>query len=114
MTQTPPATFQLQELFENALEEYERRAGTKLLELELAITLKSCESVDSVIEVLQGEAQKFQKFRGDGKVMKWLNRTVQVLYTLSTSQLVGQGVSLVVRGKKHSPWVMLPKLGHRL
>ena len=115
MTQTPPTTFDFQKLFEDALREYESRAGTKLLEHELAIKLgESCDSADSVINVLQVEAQKFQKFRGDGKVMKWLNRTVQVLYTLSTSPLVGQGVSFVVRGKERSAWMMLPKLGHRL
>ena len=114
MTQTPPTTFDVKELLENALKEYEMRVGTKLLEIELAKTLKGCESADSVIEVLKAEAQKFQKFRGDGKVMKWLSRTVQVLYSLSTSPLVGEGVNLVVRGKKHVAWVMLPKIGHRL
>ena len=98
MSQTA-TTFDFQELFEAALKEYEGRAGTKLLEHELAIKLKSCDSADSVIEALQTEAQKFHKFRrDDGKVMKWLNRTVNVLYTLSTSQLVSQGVSFVVRG----------------
>jgi hypothetical protein len=103
MSQTPATTFNIQELFENALKEYERRAGTKLLEHELTIALESCDSADSVIEVLQTEAKKFQKFRGDdGKVMKWLNRTVNLLYTLSTNQLVGLGVGFVVRGKKHS------------
>lgn len=111
MPQTLSITYDLHELFENALKEYERRAGTKLLEHELAITLESCDSADSVIEVLQKEAKKFQKFRGDdGKVMKWLNRTVNFLYTLSTSQLVGLGVGFVVRGKKHMIW---PKLSHR-
>ncbi|SRR6266702_3126191 len=102
MSQMTATTSSLQELFENALKEYEGRAGTKLLEHELAIKLKSCDSANSVIEVLQTEAQKFHKFRGDdGKVMKWLKQTVHVLHTLSTNGLVDQGVGLV-RGKKHS------------
>ncbi|KAF8266573.1 hypothetical protein EI94DRAFT_1701648 [Lactarius quietus] len=86
-------TLDLQELFENALKEYEGRAGTKLLEHEVSIKLRSCDSANSVIEVLQTEAQKFHKFRrDDGKVMKWLKRTVYVLHALSTSELVGQSV----------------------
>ena len=104
MDQIPSATFNIRELFEGALKEYEGRAGTKLLEHEVAIRIKSCDSAKSVLEVLQTEAQKFNKFRGDdGKVMKWLKRTVHVLHTLSTSGLVGQGIGLV-RRKNRSAW----------
>ena len=104
MSQIPSTTSDLQELFEGALKEYEGRAGTKLLEHELAIKLKSCDSANTIVEVLQTEAQKFHNFCGDnGKVMKWLKRTVHVLHTLSTSGLVGQGVGLVRVGRGVPP-----------
>lgn len=97
MPQTLSITYDLHELFENALKEYEGRAGTKLVENELAIKLKTCDSASSVIEVLQTEALKFHKFRGDdGKMMKWLKRIVHVLHALSTGELVSQGFSLLV------------------
>jgi hypothetical protein len=44
---------------------------------------------DSVIDVLQEEAQAFRNFRGDnGKLMTWLKRTVNVLHILSTSSIL--------------------------
>ncbi|SRR6266702_1294436 len=101
-SQTHTTTFNIQELFESALKEYEGRTGTKLLEHELATRLSSCNSADSIVGILQAQAQKFQKFRGDdGKVMKWIKRTVHVLHTLSSSGALGQGTGLV--GSRHIP-----------
>ena len=86
-------TVNIQELFENALKEYEARTGTKLLEHELVTKLNACDSAESIVEVLQAQAQEFQKFRGgDGKVMKWIKRIVHVLHTLSSGGSLGQGL----------------------
>ena len=86
---------QLNSLFETALNEFENRAGTNLLQHQLIDKLVNCQSADSVTEVLQEQAQALRIFRGDdGKLMKWLKRTVNVLYTLSTSVL-GEAVGLV-------------------
>ena len=47
--------------------------------------LVNSQSADSAIDVLQQEARAFRYFRGgDGKSMIWLDRTVDVLYILST------------------------------
>ena len=92
-TNTSP---ELKYLFEAALNEFEKRAGTSLVRHQIIDKLVNCKSADSVIDVLQEQAQAFRNFRGDdGKLMMWLKRTVNVLYTLSTSDVVCEGISLV-------------------
>jgi hypothetical protein len=87
---------ELKSLFEAALNEFEKRAGSNLVRHQIIDKLVNCESADSVIDVLQEQAQAFRNFRGDdGKLMMWLKRTVNVLYTLSTSDVVCGGISLV-------------------
>ena len=87
---------ELKLLFESALEEFEKRVGTNLLQHQIIDKLANCQSADSVIDVLQDEAQAFHHFRGDdGKLMTWLHRTVNVLHTLSTGSILGEGIGLV-------------------
>ena len=87
----------VQSLFEAALSEYEKRAGTNLIKSELSSKLKTCNSADDVIAVLQDQAKAFQKYRGDrGTMMKRLKQAVNVLYNLSTNTVVGQGIGMVV------------------
>ncbi|KAH9176596.1 hypothetical protein EDB89DRAFT_78705 [Lactarius sanguifluus] len=82
-------------LFETALQEYEKKAGTILLDNPITVKLQNCNSAEAINDVLQEQAQTFQKFRGnDGKFAKWLKRTVHVLHTLSTSSALGEGVGL--------------------
>ncbi len=93
--QSPPISFsamsvhpspELKSLFEVALVEFEKRAGTNLLQHQIFDRLVNCQSADSVIDVLQEQAQAIRNFRGDdSRLMTWLKRTVNVLYTLSTS-----------------------------
>ncbi len=90
------SSFQL--LFNAALQDYTNQTGTKLDEHPLAKQLESCDSVDSIASVLQEHAQKFHEFRGeDGKIIKSLKGAVHVLYTLSTSTTLGEGIGLVCR-----------------
>ena len=94
MSINPPP--ELKSLSEAALDEFEKRAGTNLLQHQIIDKLVNCQSADSVIDVLQEEAQAFRNFRGDdGKLMTWLKRTVNVLYILSTSSILGEGIGLV-------------------
>ena len=93
MSTNPP---QLNLLFETALNEFDKRAGTNLLQQQVIDKLVNCQSADSVTEVLQEQAQALRIFRGDdGKLMKWLRRTVDVLFSLSTSAVLGEAVGLV-------------------
>jgi len=83
-------------LFEAALNEFESRSGTNLIQHQIIRKLVNCQSAESVIHVLQEQAQEFRNFRGDdGKIMTWLKRTVDVLYTLSTSSVLSAGIGLV-------------------
>lgn len=96
MSSNPVSESNLGSLFDAALKEYEKQAGTKLLGNRLIIQLQSCDSADAISTVLQKQAQAFHTFRGgDGKLTSWLKRTVHVLYTLSTSSALGAGVGLV-------------------
>jgi hypothetical protein len=85
-----------QGLFNAALQDYEIQTGTVLFDHPFAKQLEACNSVDAITAILQEQAQIFRKFRGDdGKIMKSLKSSVNVLYTLSSSTVLGQGVSLV-------------------
>jgi hypothetical protein len=98
MSSDPISESNLRSLFDAALKEYEKQAGTNLLDSRLIVRLQSCESADAISAVLQEQAQAFHTFRGgDGKLIGWLKRTVNVLYTLSTSSALGAGVGLVRR-----------------
>jgi hypothetical protein len=86
----------LRYLFETALTEYKKHAGTDILDHRLIIELQNCDSADAINAVLQEQAQVFHGFRGDdGKLIRWLKRTVHVLYTLSTSSALGSAAGLV-------------------
>ena len=96
MTSTTHAP-DIRTLFEAALREYEKRAGTNLIKDELSSKLRACNCADDVIAVLQDQAKAFQKYRGDhGTLMMRLKQAVNVLYNLSTSTVVKQGIGMVV------------------
>ena len=85
-------------LFDAALRDYEKQTGTKLADHPLARQLEACESVESITAVLQKQASSSSKFRGDdSRVMKSLKRGVDVLYMLSSSTILGQGIGVVRR-----------------
>ena len=85
-----------QPLFNAALQDYAKKTGTKLDDHPLAKQLEHCDSVDSISSVLQEHAQRFHEFRGeDGKIMTSLKSTVHILYTLSTSAVLVEGIGIV-------------------
>jgi len=88
---------ELNSLLQAALNEFENRAGTNLVQHQVFNTLRTCQSVDSVLDVLHEQSQAFRHFRGnDGKLMMWIKRTVEILHSLSTSGVLGEGVGLVI------------------
>jgi hypothetical protein len=95
-TTTTTATSSFQLLFNAALQDYAKQTGTKLEDHPIAQQLKNCDSIDSISSVLQEHARRFQEFRGkDGKIMKSLKRAVHVLYMLSNSTALGEGIGIV-------------------
>ena len=99
MSQASSST-SFQGLFNATLQDYEHQTGTKLVEHPLAKQLETCDSAESIIVVLQEQAQKFRKFRGnDGKIMKFLKSSVDVLYPLFNNTVVTGLIGLVVLTK---------------
>ena len=93
----PSSSSSFESIFNAALEDYAKRSGTKLDQHHpLVKQLENCNSVDSISSAIQEHARRFREFRGeDGKMMKSLKGAVQVLYTLSTSTVLGEGISIV-------------------
>ena len=96
------ASSSFQGLFNAAFQDYENQTKTKLVQHPLAKKLEACDSVDSITAILQEQAQIFRGFRGDhGKIMKSLRSSVNVLYTLSNSTILGEVIGLVVSYIRH-------------
>ena len=92
----PSSSSSFHSLFNAALQDYADQTGTKLDDHPVAKQLESCDSVDSISSVLQEHARRFTKSRGDdGRIMKCLKRAIHVLYTLSTSTALGEGIGQV-------------------
>ena len=89
----PPSKFQ--STFINALQAYNRRTREDLLFHPLATRLRSCNSSDAILSVLQEQAQAIDpSWNGDEKLAMWLGQSVDVLYALSSS--LEEGVGLVI------------------
>ncbi|KAI9432694.1 hypothetical protein H4582DRAFT_2061523 [Lactarius indigo] len=85
-TYIPSSNFKsiLDATLSQALGGYKKKTGKKLLDHPLATELQRCDSVDAVLEILQGQASAFQQFRdGDQRLMKWISPVVDVLYAFS-------------------------------
>jgi hypothetical protein len=92
------STFQV--LFNSALQDYKDKTGTSLIDHPIAKQLEICESVSSITAILQEQAQSFREFReNDGKLMKAINSSVDVLCSPSISSALNGAIGLVVRLK---------------
>ena len=98
-----------QALFAAALQDYENRTGISPVNHPLAKQLEACDSLDSTIEILREQAKGIREFRGDnGKLMKSIKCSVDVLYILSISTVLGEGAG-VVRLKQSSAFLFLDR-----
>ena len=85
------SNFQL--IINNALKAYEKRTKNDLLAHPLAPQLQACDSPGAILAVLQQQVQGIDQSRSDDRWTKWLDPTVNVLFTLSST--LGTGVGLV-------------------
>ena len=81
------AASSFQSLFDAALQDYTNQTGIRLDEHPFATQFETCSSVESISSVLQEHA--------NGNIIKSLKSTVHILYTLSISAGLGEGVGLV-------------------
>lgn len=73
-----------QSVFNAALDEYIRHTGNDIAEHPLSTELESCRSPCDVLGVLREQANVFREFReGNKRLMKVIEPTVKVLYSLS-------------------------------
>jgi len=92
---TDPSS-ELKSLFEAALGEFENRAGINLAQQQVFNRLVACQSIESVLDILQEQTKPLRTSQGDDNtLMKWIKRTVHVLHSLSTNHIVVNGVSPV-------------------
>jgi hypothetical protein len=83
-----------QSIFNASLQAYDNKTKNRLLDHPLAAQLQSCDSPNAVLSVLQDLIQQFDQRRtSDERLKKWLNPTVNVLYSFSA--IIGEGVGLV-------------------
>ena len=84
--------FQL--IINNALDTYKKRTRRDLRTHPLAVQLQTCGSPTAILDVLQEQVQALDQSRGtDERWTKWLDPTINVMYTFSN--ILGAGVSLV-------------------
>ena len=89
-----PSSLNFQLIFSNALKAYEKHTKNDLLSHPLAAQLQACQSLGSILAVLQQQVHDFNQSRtNDERLTKWLDPTVNVLYAFS--ETIGEGASLV-------------------
>jgi len=100
MSQTSSSSSTFRILFDAALQDYKDKTGNTLTDHPIAKQLETCESVNSITAILQEQAQSFREFReNDGKLIKALNSSVDVLCAPSISSALNEAIGLVVRRK---------------
>ena len=100
--QSESARFQtLFKLFEPALQAYEKKAGVSLAQHPLAINLQSCDTVEAITGLLEGQAQAFVHLQGSDKIMRSIKVTVSILSKISSAASFADAFGLV---RKKALW----------
>jgi hypothetical protein len=81
-------------IFDAASNEYKKLTKHDLHTHPFAAVLDTCDSPEAVLNVFRDQACAFDEFcRGDDRLMKWLNPTVNIISTFSAT--LGEGIALV-------------------
>jgi len=93
-THLSASTSNFTSIFDSAVDEYKRLTKKDLHTHPFAAVFDACKSPNTILDVFRKQAQDFDRFRkGNEKLMKWLNPTVHILFTLSAT--LGEGIGLV-------------------
>ncbi|KAH9073600.1 hypothetical protein EDB83DRAFT_2260404, partial [Lactarius deliciosus] len=91
---TSTSSSNFQSIFNAALKAYEKKTKKDLLAHPLAAQLQACNSPADILLVLQDKVNELDQSRSaDERLSRWLNPTIEVLYTFSA--ILGEGVGLV-------------------
>jgi hypothetical protein len=85
------SNFQL--IINNALIAYEKRTKKDLLAHPLAAQIQACDSLTAILTVLQQQIQGLGQSRSDDRWTKWLDFTVNVLFSFSATLGARVGVA---------------------
>ena len=84
MSFNPTSSPNFDSIFTAALKEYKKQTKKDITSHPLADQLKSCNSSDAILTVLQSQVRAFdQSQSADERWTKWLDPTVNVLYAFS-------------------------------
>ena len=101
-----------QALFESALQSYVKETGITLVEHPFAVQLQSCNSVESIDNLVQDQTQAFSNFLESDRITKSIKAVVSKSNTLSATAFLGDAVGLVRQnllvGLPHSNRLLLP------
>ena len=93
-SQLSPSFTCFKSILDDALTEYQKKTKKNLLEYWLATELKSCESIDVVLGILQDQAKAIERTSAaDQRLMNRIGSSVNVLSSISDT--LGEGISLV-------------------
>ena len=113
---TASSSSNFQQIFNNALKAYEKRTKNDLLAHPLAAQLQACDSPGAILSVLHKQVEELNRSRNtDDRWTKWLDPTVNVLFSLSAT--IGEGVGLVClricTDLGHKPLYVFGRSSHR-
>ena len=90
----PASSSRAKQILDAALSEYKKMTKQDLLDNWLARELQSCDSVEAILEIIQHQAEAFDKFRdGDKKLMTWIGSSIGVFYKISS--ILDEAVGMV-------------------
>ena len=91
----PSGSTHFQARFESALQAYQTTTGITLAEHALAVQLQSCNTVESITTLVQGQAQPFSNYQESDRIMKSIKTIVSILTPLSVAASLADAVGLV-------------------
>jgi hypothetical protein len=74
-----------QELFESALQDYEKKTGITLAQHPLAVQLRSRQSAEDITTLLRSQVQGLGYLQAGDKMIKSIERTLSILNPLSAA-----------------------------
>jgi hypothetical protein len=93
-SQSPTSSTRFKSILDNALTEYQKKTKKNLLDYWLSTELKSCESIDAVLDILRDQAKAIERTSAaDRRLMERIGSSVNVLSSISDT--LGEGISLV-------------------
>jgi hypothetical protein len=98
----PSSSSTFQALLDTALQDYKDKTGSSLVDHPLAMRFQECDSVESITTILEEQARIFREFRGHGKLVNSLKRSVSVLCSPLFTTVLEKGIGLLVRPKNYS------------